>query len=137
MKKQAINIESVRSFVHEGITGTYTYRSTGKKVWEVGNYYYRFVDERGNVWAMTQSYFNDVLERGIIRDVKTCGWMETLIQANKALADKGCRIIITEPEEGFFQCDIIVPKTETYAENYYENELTNLIEDAFHYANTL
>lgn len=137
MKKQAINIESVRSFVHDTVFGEPdTYRSTGKKVWEAGEYYYEFVTERG-AWSMTQHYFNGLLERGIIRDVKTCDWMEALIQANKALADKGCRIIITEPEEGFFKCDIIVPKTETYAENYYENELPDLIVDAWNYANTL
>ena len=137
MKKQAINIESVRSFVHDTVFGEPDiYRATGKKVWEAGEYYYEFVTERG-AWSMTQHYFNGLLERGIIRDVKTCGWMETLIQANKALADKGCRIIITEPEEGFFKCEIIVPKTETYAENYYENELPDLVVDAWNYANTL
>ena len=137
MKKQAINIESVRSFVHDTVFGEPDiYRVTGKKVWEAGEYYYEFVTERG-AWSMTQHYFNGLLERAIIRDVKTCGWMETLIQANKALADKGCRIIITEPEEGFFKCEIIVPKTETYAENYYENELPDLVVDAWNYANTL
>ena len=45
-------------------------------------------------------------------------------------------ITITDPEgEGFYQCDIFNNGIleETYAENYYEDELSDLIIDAWHY----
>ena len=138
MEKQTIDIESVISFVYDNaVTGKpETYRATGKAK-DISNSY-EFVNEDGVEWIIQRSYFGALLLRGVIRDVKTSDWMKSLHYANETLEDKGCQIVISEPEEeGFFQCDIIVRRTETYAENYYENELTDLIEDAFHYANTL
>jgi len=139
MEKQTISIESVKSFVHNTIFGKpVTYRSTGEaEEWLAPWYAYEFEEEGGNKWVLTQHDFDRLLEQGTIRDAETSEWLTLLHQANKALEDKGCRIVITEPEEGFFKCDIIRPSTKTYAENYYENELEDLITDAWNYANTL
>ena len=67
-------------------------------------------------------------------------WQDLLTITNEDLSKKKVCIVITDPEgEGFYRCDILKDgvEVETYAENYYENELTNLIDDAFHYANNL
>ena len=137
MEKQTIDIESVISFVRDNeVTGKPdTFRSTGGPKEYNGSY--QFETEDGDEWSLNPYYINDLFERGRIRDVKTSDWMKALHYANEELEDKGCRIIISEPEEGFFKCDIIRPSTKTYAENYYENELEDLITDAWDYANTL
>ena len=64
-------------------------------------------------------------------------WKNLLRIANEDLAKFGYSIDIDdEEEEGFFTCEIRHNKrgyVETYAENYYEEELSDLIYDALHY----
>lgn len=65
-------------------------------------------------------------------------WKYILKVANENLLD-GYSIMIVEPEEGFYDCEIRKDGEliEVYANNYYENELVELIEDCFHYIKTL
>ena len=63
-------------------------------------------------------------------------WQDLLVLANEDLAKQKFCITITDPEgDGCFQCDIFNNGVleETYAENYYEDELPDLIMDAWHY----
>ena len=65
-------------------------------------------------------------------------WENLLELANKDLARQKISISITCPEEeGFYQCDILQDGivVETYAENFYEEELSDLITEAWHYVN--
>lgn len=59
-------------------------------------------------------------------------WKTTLKYTNEDLEPTGFSILITEPEEGFFDCEIWKDGEfkETFAGNYYEDELYNLIVDA-------
>lgn len=63
-------------------------------------------------------------------------WKTLLKYTNEDLEKTGFSLLITEPEEGFFNCEIWRGGTlvEVYAENYYEDELSDLITDAGHYA---
>ena len=63
-------------------------------------------------------------------------WKSVLEDANKDLEKNGYSLLITEPEEeGLFNCEIWLNGefVETYAYNYYENELEDLITDACAY----
>ena len=66
-------------------------------------------------------------------------WENLLELANKDLARQKISISITCPEEeGFYRCDILQDGivVETYAENFYEEELSDLITEAWHYVNS-
>ena len=54
--------------------------------------------------------------------------------ANEDLDKFGYSLLIVEPEEGFYNCEIRKDGelVETYAENYYEDELSDLITEAWH-----
>lgn len=63
-------------------------------------------------------------------------WQSLLKTANEELKSKGLAIDINDDdEEGFFKCNILKDGkvVDTYAENYYEDELENLVEDALNY----
>jgi hypothetical protein len=64
-------------------------------------------------------------------------WEYLLQLANEDLNKIGYSILITEPEEGFYDCEIWKDGelVETYAENYYENELSDLVTEVWHYTN--
>jgi hypothetical protein len=61
-------------------------------------------------------------------------WQGLLKMANEDLDKFGYSLLIVEPEEGFYNCEIRKDGelVETYAENYYEDELTDLITEAWH-----
>jgi len=61
-------------------------------------------------------------------------WQGLLKMANEDLDKFGYSLLIVEPEEGFYNCEIRKDGelVETYAENYYEDELSDLITDAWH-----
>ena len=65
-------------------------------------------------------------------------WGNLLETANEDLEKTGYSLMITEPEEGFFNCEIWRGGTvdQVYAENYYEDELSDLIIDAQDYIKT-
>lgn len=63
-------------------------------------------------------------------------WKQLLKSANEDLTPHGYALKVHEPEEkGFYACRILKDgKTvETYAENYYEDELSDLVNEAWHY----
>ena len=61
-------------------------------------------------------------------------WQTILKLANEDLGKFGYSLLIVEPEKGFYDCEIRKDGNlvETYAENYYEDELSDLITDAWH-----
>lgn len=61
-------------------------------------------------------------------------WQGLLEMANEDLDKFGYSLLIVEPEEGFYDCEIRKDGNlvETYAENYYEDELSDLITEAWH-----
>ena len=61
-------------------------------------------------------------------------WKGLLETANEDLEKFGYSLMIVEPEEGFYNCEIWKDGEleDTYAENYYEDELSGLITDAWH-----
>lgn len=64
-------------------------------------------------------------------------WKKQLEYANEELAKYGVSIDINDDdEEGFYNCKILKDGevVETYAENYYENELSDLATEVWHYA---
>lgn len=66
-------------------------------------------------------------------------WQTQLENANGRLAPLGMRLTVNEDEEGFFALLVCGPRTKevmTYAENYYEDELEDLIIEANAYART-
>lgn len=66
-------------------------------------------------------------------------WEQLLEQANKELEKRGYRIDVNDDEEeGFYDCNIFKDGkfVEVYAENYYEDELSELVNDAWHYVTT-
>lgn len=66
-------------------------------------------------------------------------WQTQLENANGRLAPLGMRLTVNEDEEGFFALLVSGPRTKevmTYAENYYEDELEDLIIEANAYART-
>jgi len=66
-------------------------------------------------------------------------WQKMLATANEALDKSGYSLLIVEPEEGFYNCEIYHngKLREVYAENYYEDELDDLIQDAWGYLNAM
>jgi hypothetical protein len=63
-------------------------------------------------------------------------WQSDLEWVNKTLGRHDYSLKIYEPEEeGFYSLDILKDGkvVETYAENYYEEELSDLITDAMNY----
>ena len=62
-------------------------------------------------------------------------WQKILEIANNDLALYGYALLIVEPEEGFYNCEIWKDgeKVDTYAENYYEDELDELVNDAWYF----
>lgn len=63
-------------------------------------------------------------------------WRTSLRYANASLGTSGYSIKFTEPEEeSVFNCEIWKDGKflETYAENYYEDELSDLVDDAWAY----
>lgn len=72
-------------------------------------------------------------------------WKTLLKNANEDLAKHGYELRVYE-DDGYYSCDIWQDVTtngctekvalETYAENYFENELSDLITDAWHYVLT-
>lgn len=65
-------------------------------------------------------------------------WRTLLNYANEDLEKTGYSLLIVEPEEGFFDCEIWKDGklVETYAGGYYEDELSDLIIDAQDYIKT-
>lgn len=63
-------------------------------------------------------------------------WEQLLEYANEDLEKTGYSLLITEPEERFFDCEIWRGGTVVgvYAENYYEDELADLVNEVWHYA---
>jgi hypothetical protein len=66
-------------------------------------------------------------------------WQYILQLANEDLGLIRYSILITEPEEGFYNCEIWKDgeMVELYAENYYENELNDLVTEVWHYINNI
>lgn len=64
-------------------------------------------------------------------------WEYLLQLANEDLNKAGYSILITAPEKGVYNCEIWKDGEldETYAENYYENELSDLVTEVWHYIN--
>ena len=63
-------------------------------------------------------------------------WQSLLKTANEELKSKGLAIDINDgDEEGFFKCNILKDGkvVETYAENFYEDELETLVDEALTY----
>ena len=66
-------------------------------------------------------------------------WKNELRIANEYLEKTGYSIDIVQPEDGFYNCEIWLNDklVDTYAENYYEDELADLITDAWSHVNGL
>lgn len=65
-------------------------------------------------------------------------WEQVLTRANEALSKKGYEIRINDDGDGYYNCEIFKNNRsiETYAENYFEEELTDLVIDAWDYVET-
>ena len=66
-------------------------------------------------------------------------WEQLLSYANAELEPKGYKInLIHFEEDGTYNCEILKDgvSIEVYAECYYENELADLVTDAWHYVLT-
>lgn len=65
-------------------------------------------------------------------------WEQMLQFANEDLEKTGYSLLIVEPEEGFYDLEIRKDGEldEVYAENYYKDELSELVNDAWHYVKT-
>ena len=63
-------------------------------------------------------------------------WENLLRISNEDLEKSGYSLLITEDE--YYSCEIrkAGELVEIYAENYFEDELSDLITDAFHYVKT-
>lgn len=66
-------------------------------------------------------------------------WKNLLKLANEDLDKIGYSLLIVEPEEGFYSCEIWKDGklVQTYAENYYEDEVSDLIIDAQNYVKAI
>ena len=66
-------------------------------------------------------------------------WKNLLRIANEDLEKTGYSILITEPEEGCYDCEIWKGERlyTIFAEGYYEDELSDLVTEAAHYALSL
>lgn len=62
-------------------------------------------------------------------------WENLLRISNEDLEKTGYSIDIVQPEDGYYNCEIWKDgkRLEVYAENYFEDELSDLVNDAFHY----
>lgn len=62
-------------------------------------------------------------------------WENLLRISNENLEKSGYSLLITKDDEGYFSCEIRKDGelVEIYAENYFEDELSDLITDAFHH----
>lgn len=65
-------------------------------------------------------------------------WENLLRICNEDLEKTGYSLLLTEDEEGYYSCEIWKDgkMLGTYAENYWEDELTDLITDATHHVLT-
>jgi len=65
-------------------------------------------------------------------------WENLLRICNEDLEKTGYSLLLTEDEDGYYSCEIWKDgkKLDTYAENYWEDELTDLITDATHHVLT-
>jgi hypothetical protein len=65
-------------------------------------------------------------------------WKNLLRIANEDLEKTGYSLLLTEDEDGYYSCEIWKDgkMLDVYAENYWEDELSDLINDAFHHVNT-
>ena len=65
-------------------------------------------------------------------------WENLLRIANEDLEKKGYSLLLTEDSEGYYSCEVWKngKKLEVYAENYWEDELSDLITEAWHHALT-
>ena len=63
-------------------------------------------------------------------------WEQILSLANEELKPKGLSISIKKDTEGGYACDILKNgrRIQRYAENYYEEELADLVTEAWHHA---
>lgn len=66
-------------------------------------------------------------------------WKGLLALANESIDKHGYSLLIVEPEAGFYNCEIWLNGQfiDTYAENFYEDELSDLITDAWSHVNGL
>ena len=66
-------------------------------------------------------------------------WENLLRISNEDLEKTGYSIDIVQPEDGFYNCELWKDgkRVEDYAENYFEDELSDLVMDAASYAFTL
>lgn len=62
-------------------------------------------------------------------------WQGLLEMANEDLEKHGYSLLITEDDEGYYACEVWKNGEffDTYAENYWEDELTDLLTDAWHH----
>ena len=62
-------------------------------------------------------------------------WKGLLEIANEDLKPYGYQLYIFDDDEGFYTCKILKDNApaEIFAENYYEDELSDLITEASHY----
>lgn len=65
-------------------------------------------------------------------------WENLLRICNEDLEKTGYSLLITEDEDGYYSCEIWKDdkRVEVYAENYFEDELSDLVSDVFHYVFT-
>lgn len=65
-------------------------------------------------------------------------WENLLRICNEELEKTGYSLLLTEDEEEYYSCEIWKDGKMfgIYAENYWEDELTELITDAFHHVLT-
>ena len=65
-------------------------------------------------------------------------WENLLRICNEDLEKSGYSLQIVEDEDGYYSCEVWKDgkMLDTYAENYWEDELCDLITDAFHHVNT-
>jgi hypothetical protein len=66
-------------------------------------------------------------------------WENLLRISNEDLEKTGYSIDIVQPEDGYYNCEIWKDgkRVEVYAENYFEDELSDLVMDAANYAFSL
>lgn len=62
-------------------------------------------------------------------------WQNLLKIANSDLKDYGYELNVFDYGDGYYICEILKDgmSEEVYAENFYENELSDLITEAWHY----
>lgn len=65
-------------------------------------------------------------------------WKNLLRICNEDLEKTGYSLLLTEDEDGYYSCEIWKDgkMLGVYAENYWEDELTDLITDATHHVLT-